>query len=435
MTLFDRYILGQVLRPMGLALLIALLVFLIERMLQLLDLVLGASGPVKIFFEIIGYLVPHYLSMALPLSLLLGVMVAFNRLSREGEIEAMQSAGISLFRQALAPIIAAIIVAAIAAGTLGYLKPYARYAYESVVFSVSNAAFQALLRPGVFTRFGDVTFLIEGVKPDGTGVTRVFLYEEDANGNASAIAARNGNLVRSDYHRVPVLRLFDGVRFSTSRAGSTTNAKSDADTGLEAERAPRADAGTENGPGIAVNAAQSTGQDTFAVLRFQELRKTLSDDHAMFFRPRGNHEREMTIDELWRYRNDPPEGIRSSDVVAEFHSRLVQVATIPLLPLIAVALGLGRQRSARYFGIAAGVLAVVVYNQVIDFGKNLAESEATSPFVGLWLPFLVFAAMSLLLFYRTATRVPSTPMFARLDAVLAPVRRLLRLPIGRDATT
>jgi lipopolysaccharide export system permease protein len=428
MTLFDRYILGQVLRPMGMALLIALLVFLIERMLQLLDLVLGASGPVKIFFEIIGYLVPHYLSMALPLSLLLGVMVGFNRLSREGEIEAMQSAGVSLFRQAVAPIIAAIFVAAIAAATLGYLKPYARYAYESVVFSVSNAAFQALIRPGVFTRFGDMTFLIEGVKPDGTGVTRVFLYEDQGNGDANAIAARNGTLVRSDQQRVPVLRLFDGVRLSTSRAGDAPT--SDSAAAIDADTKSQAAAGT----GTAVRTAAPHGEETFAVLRFQELRKTLSDNYPMFFRPRGVHEREMTIDELWTYRNNPPEGIRSSDVMAEFHSRIVQVASIPLLPLIAIALALGRQRSARYFGIAAGVLAVVVYNQLIDFGKNLAEAETVSPFVGLWVPFLVFAAVSLLLFYWTATRVPSTSVFAHLDAVLAPVKRVLRLPIGREAS-
>lgn len=80
MRTIDLYVLRQTLKPLAIALVVALLVLLIERMLRLLDLVLGAQGPVKVVFEIMGYLVPNYISLALPLSLLLGVMLAFNKL-------------------------------------------------------------------------------------------------------------------------------------------------------------------------------------------------------------------------------------------------------------------------------------------------------------------------------------------------------------------
>ena len=44
MRTFDLYILRETLKPLGLALVIALLVLLIERLLRLLDLLLGAGS-------------------------------------------------------------------------------------------------------------------------------------------------------------------------------------------------------------------------------------------------------------------------------------------------------------------------------------------------------------------------------------------------------
>ena len=45
MTLLDRYIMGQVLRPLSIALLIALGVFVVSRLINLMDLILGTEGP------------------------------------------------------------------------------------------------------------------------------------------------------------------------------------------------------------------------------------------------------------------------------------------------------------------------------------------------------------------------------------------------------
>ena len=83
MTTLDFYILRRVLKPLGLALLVALLVLLLERVLRLLDFILGSDGPLTIFFEIIAYLVPEYAGLALPMSLLLGIMLGFNQLGRD----------------------------------------------------------------------------------------------------------------------------------------------------------------------------------------------------------------------------------------------------------------------------------------------------------------------------------------------------------------
>ena len=372
-TLFDRYIAGQILRPLAIALCVALLAFLVSRFLQLMDLVLGASGPIKVMFEIIGYLVPHYLSIALPISLLFGVMFGFNKMTRDGEVDAMQAAGLSLARQLRPAMAVAIAVMAINTVMESYLRPYARYAYQQVVYAVSKAALHASVRAGVFARVGNVTFLIQGIEPDGVSLSRVFLYESDGEGEAaSAVAAKGGDLIRAEEDGPPILRLFEGLRISRHVGGGEPGGQSSA-------------------------------------LRFQELRTVLHEEHAMMFRPRGAHEREMTIVELWRQKDHPPAGLRASDLVAEFNSRVARVLSIPLMPVLGLCLALGRGRSDRLVGFAVGLIVLIAYERVLDFGKNAVESGLVGPLTGLWLPFLVFAAGSLLLFARAVLVVPHTP--------------------------
>jgi lipopolysaccharide export system permease protein len=55
MTVFDRYILKQLLSPLAITLLVGLLVMLIERMLRLLDLVLGSNGPITYVLRMLAW--------------------------------------------------------------------------------------------------------------------------------------------------------------------------------------------------------------------------------------------------------------------------------------------------------------------------------------------------------------------------------------------
>lgn len=374
MRTFDIYVLRQTLKPLILALVVALLVLLIERLLRLLDMLLGAQGPLKLVLELMAYLVPHYIGLALPISLLIGVMLAFNRLSRDGEIDALQCAGVGLARQSRAALLVALGVAVITGITLGYLKPYGRYAYQVMVYTVSSAALQAFVQAGVFTQIGDTTFLVHGIGKQADSFARVFVYKDDDQ-RSTAITAREGILMRASEDGSPMLRLFDGVRLNENNADTSTR-------------------------------RNSTSNPPVGVLRFDQLNMSLGDGRAPLFRPRGADERELTITELWQRRYTPPPGIRSSDLIAEFNVRLARALSVPFLPLIGIPLAMGRQRSDRSWGIAAGLLVLILYNQMLDVGKNMAETGEIGPFLGLWLPFIAFAAISVWLFWRASTRLP-----------------------------
>jgi lipopolysaccharide export system permease protein len=261
-----------------------------------------------------------------------------------------------------------------------------------MVFAITNTSFQAFLRSGVFMEADDTTLLIDEIRPDGVGFARIFLYEQKDNGEVDVITAREGQLGYSESGTTPLLKLVDGVRLT-----------------------------------LKDNESSETEDDTasLSVLDFDVSRTNLGHKAAQLFRPRGKDEREFTLTELWERRFDPPPGVRSADMIAEFHGRLVKIGSVIFLVFLAIPLSLGRRRSERSFGMAIGLVVLVVYNQVLDLGENVTETGQIEPWLGLWLPFGIFAVSSLYLFYRASVRVPGAPSFGMLDPNILWLRSLL----------
>ena len=378
MKTLDSYVLRETFRPFAMTLFPALIVLLIERMLRVLDLVLGAKGPLKLLVQMLAYLVPHYIGLALPFGLFLGVLLGFHRLSRDSELDAVQAAGIGVHRLMRSVMMTAFLVAGVSALTFSYLQPYGRYAYRAMVYTISNAFITAILNEGVITQIGDTTFLAEESFADGEEFLNVFLFQEDAGGDWSVMTARQGKIERGGFDRPPAIWLYDGIRMGAKGA-------------QEAQRREGALSG--------------------GILRFEALRTDMDTGGDAILKPRGQDERELTLIELWQMRDSPPEGVGSSDLIAEFHGRLVRILSVLALPLLAVPLAHGARKRARSYGIGLGVVILVVYKEVLDFGENYVESEEFGPIIGLWLPFCVFVGGSGFVFVRGLLHLPKDNSF------------------------
>ena len=96
MQITSRYILSRTTKPLIGAMTIGLLVLLAERMVRLLDVTLGKKNSFSLVFEMLAYLVPHYLGLAIPAAFFLGLLFGFNKLSKDSEVDAFMASGIGL---------------------------------------------------------------------------------------------------------------------------------------------------------------------------------------------------------------------------------------------------------------------------------------------------------------------------------------------------
>lgn len=394
--LIDLYILKQVSMPLLAAVGIGMAALLMERLIRLLDMFANRGSPISIILKMLGNLVPHYLGIALPAALFVGVLYASMRLSNDSELDAMRASGISL-RRLMMPIIAlAIVLTIVSSYILGFLQPYTRFAYRALVHLVTETQWDSAIERGAFfSGFGGKTILIGDISEGGRKLDQIFVKELDDAGRNIIITAEHGDLSKeSDLSLVLTLR--DGIRTETSPAGDKTRA-----------------------------------------LIFKELALPLESVAPEPFRRRGDKELELTLSELFHFYFNTPAYLDIDDIKAEINARLVNSLSIVFLPLLAMPVGISSRRTSKSLRLLVGVVFLIFYYEVLQFGEQIVGDGLSGAMLALWLPFLVFSSVSVWLFNASDSKPgydPLSHIFDTLDAGLGFLtRRLLKLRWWRAA--
>jgi lipopolysaccharide export system permease protein len=108
---------------------------------------------------------------------------------------------------------------------------------------------------------------------------------------------------------------------------------------------------------------------------------------------------------------------------------VVQVAIMMLLPLLAVALAVPPKRSTSAIGVFVAVISVVTYYKISEYATGMGELGKIDPFVALWVPFLVFAALIIWMF-RTLAYVPGGQPISGIDKLAGKVTGLVKRFLG-----
>ena len=373
----------QVSLPLAGALVIGLLMLLADRMVRLLDTTLGKKNSFSVVFEMLAYLVPHYLGTALPAALFLGLLLGFGKMSANSETDAFMASGIGLHRMARPVIIMGALISITSLLIMGWLQPYARYAYRSVVFDVQNVEVFYLAEEGVFMQAGDRTFIIDKLDRGTNAFQNVFIYEEKKDGSSDSVTASRGRLVESVGGQRPTLHLEDGHRLTFKTRPDVTS----------------------DNPAI--------GEATQFAIADTPLGRISKD----IFRTRGADERELTLPELFTALDNPPPKSSHDNVSSELSERLVTAVSILILPFLAIPFAVGNRRSARGFRTGVALVLIVVYNEIIHQGASLANHGVASPLITMWLPCLLLALFAAWRYIGTCFTLRNDPISVVIDRV------------------
>ncbi len=112
--IIDRYLIRQFLSILAMALVGFIAVFIIVDLIENLDQFIDNSVPVRTVLRYYFYTLPWFLSICLPMSMLIATVFSVGLMVKRNEWTAMKSSGISLYRLATPLILIGFIMSAVA---------------------------------------------------------------------------------------------------------------------------------------------------------------------------------------------------------------------------------------------------------------------------------------------------------------------------------
>ena len=348
--LLDRYLMREAATAWAAVTFVLLAIMMSTRFASVLGIAAKGDLPRELLFKVAMLSTLRYLVILIPASLLLAIMLSLGRLYSDNEIAAMSGCGVGLNRL-YRPFLWLAAALAVLTGVLSFsVGPWAGRQADYLVKDARRLVQYTPFEPGQFKAAagGKAVFYTASMNPQGNQFGQVFGQVEEPKGGTSVVVADHGEQSSDTASGDRQIRLYDGTRYL----------------------------------GV-------PGSTDYEVVKFKQLDLRLSPPAFDYI----NNQRVLkTTGELW--------GSSNREDLAELHSRLAAPMSVLILALLAVPLSYLRPRQGRYGKLVLGILAVLVYLNLISFGTTWVGKGKIPAGVGLWWVHALMLAVALWLIAR-----------------------------------
>ncbi len=373
----NRYILKEISIPFLMILFILTFVLLMGRILQLMDLMINKGIDFTDIAKLILYLMPSFLALTIPVSLLVAILIGLGRLSRDNEIIVLKSAGLSLY-QLIPPVAFAAVCAFAATSVIGFfLIPYGNVSTRNLLFDIARQKASIGIKERIFNdSFDGFLLYTDEIPPHGDYMKGLFICDNRTMEEPATIIAQKGYLISDPETMQVTLRLKNGSIHTT-------------DSKLENYR--KIDFGLYD---INLNLSESNRQDNSG--------------------PVIKNSREMSLLELIRKSNTPGLGKTVlKDYIIEIHKKFTIPFSCLIFGIIGIPLGITKHRSGKSRGFVIGFTIIMLYYILQLAGEALGETGILSPATGAWMSNVILGIIGIFMLITTARETPFMPSFIR----------------------
>ncbi len=363
MNLIHQYIYREVL--LLTAAIVGVLTFLLVAvtLFRTLSSLMYTDLPLFLAVKLMFLGVPLILTLTIPAGLLAAVMIVFGRMSSDRELVALKAAGIGL-----APIVAPVIVLAMALSLVDYLLvaytvPQCQKELSSMKHEIVTNNPMALLSPQ------EIVDKIPGWKilfdhKQGNELDDVQLWRLDDDGRLStSLRAARAVVDLDTEHQQLVLTLFNGKEEDFPSDGDVT----------------KVHAGV-HGDQMAETVALST-----------------------FYDKAGRKLAWMTLPDIWDIiysMQTNPSTEQASPYLTELQARVSFSITAFTFIVVGLPLAIQTQRRETSFGVIGTGVIVLVYYVLGQVGHALKAHAGLYPELIIWAPNILFQTVGFYLFYQ-----------------------------------
>ncbi len=464
MRILTRYLIRAHAGPFFFALAAVTGLLFLNAVIQRMSNLVGKGLPWTVIGEFMLLSLPHTIALTLPMAVLVATLYTFSELTASNEITAMAAGGIRPLR-VMAPM---LVVGAILAGVMLYfndqLLPHANHRLRNLLSDVATKSPTLELREHVVNRLetaaptGQVYLEFREIDRATNELTDVVIYDlTDPLSNRTTYAKRATMMFNRDRTDL-YLTLYDGVVYEITGDREGGFSKSRFDKEIQPLR----------GVGNVMRRQAGGLVRGDREMTIRQLRDE-SDEHASDIERLESSNHRQSIAVIESALALPPPGDAAADTeagtprtptlrIAGFatgtddmtrsaaqnarrnlnqiraHERRIDVLSVEVHKKWAIAVAcivfvlLGAPLAMRFprggagMVIAVSIVIFTIYWAGLIGGEHLADDNVVSPFIAMWAPDIVFAALGVALAMRMG-RQAATSRGSGWEDVVAPITR------------
>ena len=352
MRLLDRYIVREILLPFGIALVVFTFVLIIPFIIELAEELIAKGVAWPVILQLMITLVPASLGLAIPMALLLGILVAFGRLSSDREVVVLMACGVSPARMLRPVLILALLAAAADVYILARAIPDANQANREITLGIVADRAEGQVRArAFFDDFPNTVLYVREIPLEG-GWRNVFAADMKNAAQPIVYVARRGRMLIDRQAKTIEMVLEDGAQHTTKAADPAT----------------------------------------YEMVRFDQVIVSL-DPQSVFQNtlPRGY--REMTITELQSsIRELQKQSLPFHNPVMEVHKKFSIPFACLVFALVGVGLGVSNRKDGKLASFVLGIAVIFVYYVIMFTSEAMTKGAMIPAWLSMWVPNLILGA-------------------------------------------
>ncbi|RKY74203.1 MAG: hypothetical protein DRQ14_02750 [Candidatus Latescibacterota bacterium] len=389
---------------------------MLDTILEMMDLLISKGVPFFVVGQIALFSLAWMLALAVPMAVLVSTLMAFGRLSADGEVLAMWAGGVSPYRMLLAPLVAS---ATLTVGMVEFndrVLPEANHRVKVLLAAVhrKRPALSLKGREGTFVDFPGYSLLFRKVK--GEKLYGVTLYGRGKEGITTVLKAKWGELNISPDGETLTVTLHQGEvhrmdpkepeRYVRTNFSKYVLRISGLRMGLRLEEVGRGDREMSIGmlkekiKELKAKAKKAESRISEIALKLgirgETTEEILSRARAISRGKLGGMLAQLEV--LKSYRRS----INRYEV--ELHKKYSIPAACIVFVLVGMPLGIRVRRGGLGVGFGLSVGFFVLYWAFLIGGEELADRMLVSPWAMMWAPDLLIGALGIYLLLRMGAK-------------------------------
>lgn len=332
---------------------ILLLIVVSGRFIRYLEQVAVGELKAEFLFTIMGYRMPGFLEMIMPLALLIAILLTHGRLHMNSEMTVLEACGMSQHQLLGYTMTPALLVALVVGLFSIWLTPAGTARMEDLLNRQDNMTEFDNLTPGRFQMLngGNRTTYVEELLDDKSTMHHVFIAlpsEEGTGQGVTMLLAEQGHLHPDRKSGKRYLILSDGYRYDLM-----------------------------------------PGQPRARIMKYEMYGVQMQDRNI------SDHARKESVQPtsvLLSHNNNVSK--------AELQWRISLPLLIPVIVLMALPLARVHPRQGRFAKLLPGVLLYLLYLALLIVARSAVRDGKLLPAIGVWVVHAAFLTIAVVMFYR-----------------------------------